>query len=69
MATLLETAQAYLDRAKASGLMTERNKGAFLAVAEMIRCPRTTEQVRAQIAKGCSDLVRYDGPHHKKDSD
>ena len=52
----------YMEKARASGLMTEKNRELFLMVAEMLKRPLSVEQKRAQIAKGSPEVVRYDDP-------
>ena len=54
--------ESYLARAESSGLMTAKNKDAFLAVDEMLRHPLSLQQVREQIAKGSTKVVRYSDP-------
>lgn len=54
--------KSYLARAESSGLMTEKNKDAFLAVNEMLKHPLSLRQVREQIAKGSARIVRYRDP-------
>lgn len=44
-------AEIYLEKSRASGLMTEENEAEFLAVAEMLRHPYSLEQAKAQIAR------------------
>lgn len=57
-----QTPEQYLECLEASGLVTDKNRPAILAVAEMMKHPLTLEQKRAQVAKGCPHLVRYTGP-------
>ncbi len=44
-------AESYLEKARSSGLMNEKNKEEFLAVAEMLRHPYSLEQAKAQAAR------------------
>lgn len=45
------TAESYLEKARSSGLMNEKNEAGFVAVAEMLRHPYSLEQAKAQVAR------------------
>ncbi len=44
-------AESYLEKSKSSGLMNEKNRAEFEAVAEMLRHSYSLERAKAQVAR------------------
>lgn len=51
-------AELYLEKARSSGLMNEKNEAGFLGVAEMLKHPFTAEQMREQVRRHQEEVER-----------